>query len=76
MFTFFFAVVLCQIILVTKIYGSLHMQVHTKNIPKLLEYGLCMTHLAFFGILGVTHLNINYLFLIFYSAFSLNSNIH
>ncbi|KAK9943876.1 hypothetical protein M0R45_009468 [Rubus argutus] len=24
-----------------------------KNIPKLLEYGSCMTHLTFFGILGV-----------------------
>ncbi|KAK9903654.1 hypothetical protein M0R45_001076 [Rubus argutus] len=28
-------------------------QMNTKNIPKLLEYGSCMTHLAFFGILGV-----------------------
>ncbi|KAK9903650.1 hypothetical protein M0R45_001072 [Rubus argutus] len=28
-------------------------QVNTKNIPKLLEYGSCMTYLAFFGILGV-----------------------
>ncbi|KAM5562275.1 hypothetical protein ABKV19_017476 [Rosa sericea] len=28
-------------------------QASTERIPKLLEYGSCMTHLAFFGILGV-----------------------
>ncbi|RXI00180.1 hypothetical protein DVH24_037728 [Malus domestica] len=31
---------------------------NTTRLPKLLEYGSCMTHLAFFGILGVTRLTL------------------
>ncbi|PRQ33577.1 hypothetical protein RchiOBHm_Chr5g0059171 [Rosa chinensis] len=32
---------------------SLHCKASTERIPKLLEYGSCMTHLAFLGILRV-----------------------